>query len=110
MDEKGLQEELILDLTNELSGEPTFNASKLNQKIASAIREVKTARKYPDYYTDEQISKDIYKFYPIIRNLALFDYNTTGAEFEKSHSENSTNRTWIDRDSIFRGVLPFPVL
>lgn len=104
----GLQEELISDLTLELSGEPTFNASALRQKVINAIREVKQARKYPDYYSDEQIQKDIYGYYSIIRKLALFDYNTIGAEFEKSHSENSTNRTWVDRESIFSGVLPLP--
>ena len=51
----GLQEELIADLTTELINEPTFNAEVLAQKVISAIKEVKTARKYPKFYTDEQI-------------------------------------------------------
>lgn len=102
----GLQEELIADLSLELSIEPTFNAAALTQKVVSAIKEVKIARKYPDYYTEEQIAKDLYGFYSNIRNIALFDYNKIGAEFETNHSENSVSRTWEKRNSLFCGVIP----
>ena len=102
----GLQEELIADLTLELSDEPTFNAKALTQKIVNAIREVKIARKYPDYYTEEQIANDLYSLYSNIRNIALFDYNKIGAEFETTHSENSVSRTWESRNNLFCGVIP----
>jgi hypothetical protein len=102
----GLQEELISDLTAELEGEATFNATVLKTKIVGAIREVKTARKYPAYYTDKQIQSDLYGFYSNIRNIALYDYNRLGAEFEKSHNENSVSRTYEDREKLFYGVLP----
>jgi hypothetical protein len=102
----GLQEELIADLTIELEKEPTFNAEVLKQKVVSAIREVKTARKYPSYYTEEQINADLYSYYSKIRNIALYDYNKIGAEFEEGHNENSVNRTWEKRNSLFSGVIP----
>ena len=102
----GLQEELIADLKLELEKEPTFDLSVLTQKVVNAIREVKRARKYPSYYTDEQISTDLYEYYSNIRNLALYDYNKIGAEFENSHNENSISRTWTDRVKLFSGVLP----
>jgi hypothetical protein len=101
-----LQEELINDLMQELSSEDTFNESLLKQKVKNAIREVKTARRYPISYSKEQIINDLYTFYSNIRSLALYDYNSTGAEFEISHNENSINRTWIDRNKLFNGVLP----
>lgn len=102
----GLQGELLADLTAELESEPTFDSTKLLQKVVGAIREVKRARKYPSYYTDEQIQRDLYEYYSNIRNIALYDYNKIGAEFEQSHSENSVNRNWTDRDKLFSGILP----
>lgn len=102
----GLQEELIADLTIELEKEPTFDSSVLTQKVINAIREVKKARKYPSYYTDEQIDKDLYEYYSNIRNIALYDFNKIGAEFEESHNENSINRNWVERNKLFNGVLP----
>lgn len=101
-----LQDELIADLTLELSSEPTFNESVLKQKIIGAIREVKKVRKYPSYYTEEQVTADLYCFYSNARNIALYDYNQVGAEFQQSSSENGISRTYIDRKSLFNGILP----
>lgn len=101
-----MQDELIADLTAELSTEPTFNADALKQKVVNAIREVKTTRKYPSYYTDEQITADLYNFYSNARNIALYDYNQIGAEFQQSSSENGTSRSYTDRKSLFNGVIP----
>ena len=101
-----LQDEIIADLTLELGAEPTFNENALRQKVINAIREVKTARKYPSYYTEEQIARDLYNFYSNVRNIALYDYNKIGGEFEQSHNENSVNRSFVDRNSLFGGVIP----
>ena len=101
-----LQDEIIADLTLELGAEPTFNADALRQKVINAIREVKKARKYPSYYTEEQIARDLYDFYSNVRNIALYDYHKIGGEFEQSHNENSINRRFGDRNSLFGGVIP----
>ena len=100
-----MQDELVADLTLELQNEPTFNADVLTQKVVNAIREVKKARKYPAYYTEEQITKDLYDFYSNARNIALYDYNKMGAEFEVSHNENSVSRSFVDRNSLFSGIV-----
>lgn len=102
----GLKEEILADLTFELEGEPTFNSSKLEAKIASAIREVKIARKYPSSYTDDMIEKDLYNYYSNIRNIALYDYNKIGAEGETAHNENGVSRSYVDREKLFAGVIP----
>lgn len=102
----GLQDELIADLTIELRNEPTFDSSVLAQKVVNAIREVKKARKYPSYYPSELIYSDLYEFYSNIRNIALYDYNLVGAEGEQTHSENGISRSYVDRKSLFNGVLP----
>lgn len=100
-----LQGELVADLTLELQKEPTFNAELLTQKVINAIREVKKARKYPKYYTEEQIANDLYEFYSNARNIALYDYNKAGAEYEQSHNENSVSRSFVDRNSLFSGIV-----
>ena len=101
-----LQDELIADLTTELQGQPTFSDSVIKQKVVNAIREVKMARRYPSYYTDDVIEKDIYNYYTNIRNIALYDFAQIGAPFEESHNENSVSRSWMERAKLFNGILP----
>ena len=103
---EGLQEELISDLTLEFSSEKSFDYVAMTQKVKSAIREVKNARKYPSHYTEEQIIDDIQGFYSNIRNIALYDYNKIGAEGQNSHSENNISRSYFEREKLFAGVIP----
>ena len=69
--------------------------------------DVRLYRNYPDNYTEEMIEKDMKKFDSIIIDLALYDYNQEGGEFQISSSENGTSRSWIDRDKILGKVTPF---
>lgn len=104
----GLQDEIVAELTVELQDEPTFNINILVTKVRNAIREVKMKRNYQaTSYTDEQIEKDLYNYFSVIKSVALYDYNQIGAEGEQSHSENSISRTWVDRDDLFKGVHAF---
>lgn len=105
-----LQAELIADLTLELQGEETFNPSVLTQKVINAIRDVRSARKYPSYYTDERIKRDLYEYYSTIRAVAEYDYNLVGAEGETSHSENGVSRAYVKRQELFADVLPLAKL
>lgn len=86
-----------------VSGEDEF----LQQLIFQAEQDVRLYRNYPDNYTEEMIEKDMKKFESIIVNLALYDYNQEGGEFQTSSSENGTSRSWIDRDKILGKVTPF---
>lgn len=101
-----LQDQLIADLTTELQGDNTFNKSVLKIKVVNAIKEVKRERRYPSSYTDEMIDEDLDRYYSNIRAIALYDYNQVGVEGQQSHSEGGVNRTWVDRKSLFNGVLP----
>ena len=104
----GLQDEIVAELTVELQDEPTFNVNILAIKVKNAIREVKMKRNYQaTSYTDEQVEKDLYNYFSVIKSVALYDYNQIGAEGEQSHSENSISRTWVDRDDLFKGVHAF---
>lgn len=102
-----LEQELIADLTEELKiTDEDFNDQLLRSKVQNALREVKRARKYPSFYTDRQIEADMYQYYSNIRNIALYDYNSIGMDFQSASSENSTSRTLVDRDKLFGGIIP----
>lgn len=102
-----IEQEIIAELSIELQGEPTFNADILAVKVKNAIREVRKARNYPKSYTEENIQQDLHDYFSNIRNIALYDYNQIGAEFQSSASENSVSRSWVDRDKLFDGVYAF---
>lgn len=102
----GLQEELLADLTLELEDSDNFQPKALLQKVINAIRDVKEARNYPDYYTERQIERDLQRHYSKIRRIALADYDKIGAEGETYHSEGDISRTYEDRNSLFNGILP----
>ena len=106
--ETTLEEELITELTAELEiSDENFNATLLALKVKGAIRDVKRTRKYPSYYTDDQIDSDLYDHYEICKRIALNDYNKIGIDTESSHNENSISATYTDRDKLFSGVIPF---
>lgn len=103
-----LELELLEDLTEELSAtDPKFKPELIKPKIKNAIREVKRARNYPKSYSDSQVEQDMYDYFSNIRNIALYDYNQIGGEFQESSSENGTSRSYVDRDKLFCGICPF---
>lgn len=102
-----LEQEIIADLTVELEiADKNFDSILLRSKVQNALREVKRARKYPGSYSDSRIERDMRDYYSNIRNIALYDYNTIGMEFQSSSSENSTSRVMTDRDKLFAGIIP----
>lgn len=105
MDE--MQTELIEDLTIELSiSDDDFNTNLLTQKVKNALREIRTARNYPQSYSQEKIANDMQKYYSQARAIALYDYNKIGADFEDSHSENGISYSFSERDKLFSGIIP----
>lgn len=103
-----MKAEIITDLTTELmvTDADLFNLPLLTSKVNNAVKEVQYARKYPKSYTDEMIEKDMNNYYSIVRNIALYDYNQSGAEHQKSFSEDGTNISYVDRKEMFALVIP----
>lgn len=102
-----LIQEIYADLETELSiVDSNFNSTLLYNKVSNAAKEVKQARHFPSDYTDDMILEDMECYYSTIRDVALFDYNAVGAEFQTSSSENSVQRVWVSRDSLFSGIIP----
>lgn len=103
-----LEETIIDDLTTELGDEPGFNQAKLEKKVKNAIREVALKRNYKaSSLSEEEIEEDLENYYSVIRNVALYDYNQIGIEFQVNSSENGNSRTYMTRDDLFKGVHAF---
>lgn len=100
------ENDLFEEMSKTLSKEATYDEDYLKEIITDVIEEVKEARKYPDYYTNEKILDDLIKFKGKIKRIAKFDYDQIGATGESSHSENGTSRTYVDRNSLFSGIIP----
>ena len=102
-----LENDLLEDLTSELSlADPNFKQQIIISKIRGAIREVRRVRNYQKHYSESAIAEDMENYYSNIRNIALFDYNQTGGEFQQSNTEPGNSRTYIDRDKLFAGIIP----
>ena len=98
--------DLKTELNSELTGEN--NQALLLVKVRNAVEDVECARNYQDHHTDEFKEKDLKKMKPIIKRLALYDWNTIGAEGHSSYSESGgISRTFTSRDDILSEVIPF---
>lgn len=104
-----LQNEIVKEITTEYKNQPTFNADIVEIKVKNAIREIRASiYPYSEDYQEDLIEKDLYdNHFSRIKGLAVFDFAQIGAPFEKSHNENSINRTWVDRSSFFKDICPF---
>ncbi len=101
--------EIICELTSELRNDTGFDAKVLANKVKDAYRKVKSKRCYQySRYTDKQIEQDMYEnYYSYVKSLALYYYNTIGAEHQVSHSENGVSRTWRNEDDVLSDVISF---
>lgn len=108
----GLQAEVLAGLVVEVSNDPTYSEAILTEKVANAMREVKRERlrgiggTYPSYYTEAMQTADLEQFYSNIRTIALYDYNQVGLEGQTSSTESAITRTYVNRNSLFVGVVP----
>lgn len=98
---------VISELTTMYGNEPTFNAEKIAVIVNKVVGEVSQARKYRDRgYTDEMTEKDLINYKAQIYNISEYDFLHIGGAWETNHSENSINRTWIERNKLFAGIKP----
>ena len=98
--------EIFNDLHIEVESDEDYSEPLLKAKIKNAIRDIKAKRCYPSYYTEEMIYDDLESLFSKIYNLALYDYNSAGAEGNSRYAENNTSRDFVDRDKYFKGVYP----
>lgn len=98
--------DVLEELTTLYSDQPTFDIKKMEVIVGNAIDEIIVARNYNGVgYSEEQITADIARYKSNIKKLAEYDFATFGAPYQTNHSENSTNRSWIDRNKLFAGIV-----
>lgn len=106
-----LKASVIESLVTELDSDPDFSEDILTEKVNNAVNEVKMQRRYKSVgYTDDMIEQDIVNFISNIHNIALYDYNQSGMEFQSNHQENGTNRSWMSRERLLSGIIPLTKL
>ena len=101
-----IETSIISELTIELRKEVDFDADILALKVSNAYREVRTARNYPSYYSEESITADMMNYYSNIRAIAMYDYNKIGAEGQTQYSADGESIHYVDRSKLFNGVIP----
>ena len=101
-----MQAAIVAELTIELQNETDFDADLLEVKVASAIRECKTIRNYPDSYSDSRIEKDTVRFYSQIKEVSMYDYVKIGAEGQESYVADGESIYYEDRNKLWYGVRP----
>lgn len=104
----GLVDQIYEDLREEIEGVEgsKFDPALLMSKVKSAYRDVQAARRYPLNYTEAVKEQDMMNYYSQIRNIAMYDFNQTGAEGQKSYHEDGVTVHFLDRNSLFSGILP----
>jgi len=109
VDISSLKTQITSLLATELRSEAGFNNDLLANKVEVAIRDVMGRREYGNsHYTDAKILEELSgRYFATIMNLARYDYNQSGAEGQKNHSENSVSRTWYDRNKMLSDVHAF---
>ena len=117
MDEKEILEQVKIRLlqysVDPVTAEMTFTHAeenpRLSQLIKKAVSSIKKERHYennPDYYTDDEIEKDLLRYEDNIVDFVIYYRSQAGEEFMKSYSENGVSRSWVDSKELLRGVTP----
>lgn len=98
--------EILESLEKSLGVTEESDITILTEILNDAIAEIKAARKYPSDMSAADIEADMLNYISNVKKLTKYDYSQVGAEFQETHNENGTNRTFSDRRKCFDGVVP----
>lgn len=101
-----LEYEIFEEMSKNLKKEKTFDEDYLKEIIRDVIQEVREVRNYPPHYTEGMITDDLQRLRSKIKKIAKFDYDQIGGFGNTSRSENGVSISFIDRNSLFSGVIP----
>lgn len=94
--------ELLIDVAPKESDKPI-----LLNKVNQAYRDVLQKRNYPYDADSSFVTMDMQRFFSNIYNIAMYDYNMRGAEGQSRIAENGEERTFVKRETLLVGVIPF---
>lgn len=97
-----IEKELLQDLKDYLGDDYNVEQeSTLLFCIKRAVKSFRNKRDYPNAYSESVIKNDTEKYYMCIFDLALYWCNMQGIEFQTSHSEGGTSRSWNSERDIY---------
>lgn len=106
-------EDIIAEIVDELKimfkDIPNIDDDVLSVIVKDAYRKVRARRCYEySNYSNEMIMNDMYNnYYQSVKDVAAYNFAKSGADFEISHSENSTSRSWVSENEILGNVIAF---
>lgn len=104
-------QELITAIADKLAtkyeNQPSYNYNILHDEVEDAYNEIRAMRGYDNTsLSEDAIVDDLSRNYATkIKNLATIRFAKIGGDFESSHSENGTSRTWMSEEDIL-GTIP----
>lgn len=102
----------IYTMLRDYLGDDCNDEASLLLPVKRAISSFKAYMEYPESFTEEKIEADLKKHEFCIFDLALYMCNLQGIEFQKSHSENGTSRSFMSEGEIYatHGIVPYASL
>lgn len=102
----------ICNMLKDYLGDDCDNEASLLLPVKRAISSFKAYMNYPATFTDDKIERDLKMHEFCLFDLALYMCNLQGIEFQKSHSENGTSRSFMSEGEIYsvHGIVPYASL
>lgn len=101
-----LENDIFEEMSKNLKKEAIYDEDYLKEIIGDVIEEVKEIRDYPEYYSDGMIVDDLRRLKGKMKKIMKFDYDQIGGFGNASRSENGVSITFVDRNSLFAGIVP----
>ena len=82
------------------------NETLLSSILDKVIANVKLYRKYPDYYPQETIDKDLEEYKGKIEDIVIALFNRVGVEGTFKHHENSVTDDFVGEEKLYDFIIP----
>lgn len=82
------------------------NETLLSSILDKVIANVKLYRKYPDYYSQETINKDLEEYIGKIQDIVIALFNRVGAEGTFKHHENGVTDDFVGEEKLYDFIIP----
>jgi len=104
---EALFNELLTELTTEMSLAETTDIAIMRVKLKNAFREIESAFNFHDTHDEDFRIAEMKKHIGNIKDLAMYDFSIIGAEGGTQYSENGIQRSWKKRSMCFDGIVRF---
>lgn len=97
---------LLMEINPKRDGE----RSALIAYVNKAYDEVMLRRNYPSDMAGEAVERDMARYRSVVYDVAKYDFNIRGAEFQSVIQEGGEYRSFIDREKLFAPLVSYAVV